>query len=129
MPPRDMRYWHIVNGVRLPWRMCEWRMCGTDLACGAGCSKVEASEDGKSLVVFTPEKRLRVNLRDTYFASALQHPSRPGTDVVVLQCQDLLSVGYEGAVELCGILKSGRTQLRVRSAPLLPTRVVCDVRF
>lgn len=33
---------------------------------------MEASEDGKSLVVFTPEKRLRVNLRDTYFASALQ---------------------------------------------------------
>ena len=52
--------------------------------------KVEASEDGRSLMIYTPEKRLRVNLRDTYFAASLQHR---------------LAVGYEGAVELCGILK------------------------
>lgn len=58
--------------------------------------KVEASEDGRSLMIFTPEKRLRVNLRDTYFAASLQHR---------------LAVGYEGAVELCGILKAGRTQV------------------
>ena len=41
-------------------------------------------------MIYTPEKRLRVNLRDTYFAASLQHR---------------LAVGYEGAVELCGILK------------------------
>jgi len=61
--------------------------------------KVEASEDGRSLMIYAPEKRLRVNLRDTYFATSLQ---------------DRLAVGYDGPVELCGILKAGRTQLRVR---------------
>ena len=61
--------------------------------------RVEGSEDGRSLMIYTPEKRLRVNLRDTYFAASLQ---------------DRLAVGYDGPVELCGILKAGRTQLRVR---------------
>ena len=61
--------------------------------------RVEAAADGRTLIIYTSEKRLRVSLTDTYFDKALV---------------ERLAVGYEGAVELCGILKAGRTQLRVR---------------
>ena len=56
-------------------------------------------QDGRSLVVYTPKRRVRIKICDTYFASALAMK---------------FAMGYEGPVEICGILKSGRTQLRVR---------------
>ncbi|EKX40370.1 hypothetical protein GUITHDRAFT_113609 [Guillardia theta CCMP2712] len=60
---------------------------------------VEASDDGNFLWVHTPEKRMRISLRDTFFSDSILETVR---------------AGFTGQIELCGILKSGRTQLRVR---------------
>lgn len=63
--------------------------------------KVDVSEDGRSLLVYTEKRRVRVPLHDTYFA-----------DPIAKHFQD----DFEGDVtlELFGVLLGGRTRLRVK---------------
>ena len=64
--------------------------------------KVEFAEDGRCLRLYTDKGRVKVPLTDSYFAEPL---AKLFGDSVH---------GDELLVELCGVLKSGRTQLRVR---------------
>ena len=68
--------------------------------------KIETDEDGTSLLVYTDKRRVRVPLSDTYFAEPLA------------ELFGGASAGAEMSIELCGVLKAGRTQLRVRVAAL-----------
>ena len=64
--------------------------------------QVEFAEDGRCLRLYTDKGRVKVPLTDSYFAEPL---AKLFGDSVH---------GDELQVELCGVLKSGRTQLRVR---------------
>ena len=82
--------------------------------------KVEADDDGSCLFVYTEKRRVRVPLSDTYFAEPLRDlfealaPSHAGQGVGGGGAQQRPLRGTEISVELCGVLKAGRTQLRLR---------------
>ena len=76
--------------------------------------KIETDEEGTSLLVYTDKRRVRVPLSDTYFAEPLAElfgDASTGASTGAL-------TGAEMRIELCGVLKAGRTQLRVRVAAL-----------
>ena len=70
---------------------------------------MEFAEDGRCLRLYTDKGRVKVPLTDSYFAEPLAKLFGGSVH------------GDELQVELCGVLKSGRTQLRVR----VPTLAVC----
>ena len=72
--------------------------------------KIETDEEGTSLLVYTDKRRVRVPLSDTYFAEPLAE--------LFGDASTGASTGAEMRIELCGVLKAGRTQLRVRVAAL-----------
>jgi hypothetical protein len=75
---------------------------------------VEFAEDGRCLRLYTDKGRVKVPLTDSYFAEPL---AKLFGDSVH---------GDELQVELCGVLKSGRTQLRVR-VPTLAAAALAPV--
>ena len=75
---------------------------------------MEFAEDGRCLRLYTDKGRVKVPLTDSYFAEPL---AKLFGDSVH---------GDELQVELCGVLKSGRTQLRVR-VPTLAAAALAPV--
>ena len=72
--------------------------------------QVDLDDEGRCLRVYTHKGRVRVPLHDTFFAEPIAASFDDG--------------GQQVRIELCGILKAGRTQLRVRMPrdELLPVR-------
>lgn len=66
--------------------------------------RVQLGDDGECLFVHTEKRRFRVPLHDNYFAEPIAEAARRASD------------GAELKIELCGVLVSGRTRLRVRLA-------------
>ena len=71
--------------------------------------RVELGDDGRCLLVQTIRRRVRIPLLDTYFVDPI---------VALIQAYALEQCSEDGSaefeIELCGVLVSGRTQLRVR---------------
>ena len=79
-------------------------------------------EEGTSLLVYTDKRRVRVPLHDTYFAEPLKElfdslaANATNPTVAAAAGNAAAYHGSEVTVELFGVLKAGRTQLRLRVA-------------
>ncbi|KAJ1630728.1 hypothetical protein T492DRAFT_1116316 [Pavlovales sp. CCMP2436] len=92
---RVAHYHAMVTCTELAYRCRETPMLSS--------GRVELGEDGKCICVHTERGRVRVPLDDSYFVEPL-----------AALLGRAAGAGGEIAIELCGVLKSGRTQLRLR---------------